>query len=553
MQLRTLTTLAALAITAAGCGPSEKPEEASGPAAIAAEVAVTGGVVRGVLGEDGLKQYHDIPFAAPPVGERRWAPPGPVQPWEGVRDAAVPGPACVQQGAQGGFYDSATAVATMDEDCLTLSVWTRAQHVEERLPTMVWIHGGGLTVGSGDAYPGELLTANGVVLVTVNYRLGPFGFLALADLTAESANGTSGNQGLQDQIAALEWVQDNIASFGGDPGNVTIFGESAGSMSVSILQASPPARGLFHRIIGQSGGLFGPMTFRDQPSVNGDSAEAIGAGFAAALAGEGGDTSLEALRALSAEHVLATYLANPALLSALAIVDGDVLTDEVAAVFAAGAQANVPVLIGSNADEGTALLPYMAAGMDAGAAGFSAYVEAEFAEVKGEIGEHYPAGDDEQAAASWMDLFGDALFTYPMRAWARAMATVPSDAYLYWFTWAPPIEESERYGAFHAAEIGYVFGNLELFDATPTDADRALSERMATIWTEFARTGNPNGEGLPEWPAYTRENEAYMEFGETVGAKTGLRMARMDLIERAWTKRRENAVAATETSPEPEG
>ena len=551
MQMRTLATLAALAVTAAGCGPSGAPEEASAPAAIGAEVAVTGGIVRGVLGEDGLKQYHDIPFAAPPVGERRWAPPGPVQSWDGVRDAAAPGPACVQQGAQGGFYDTATAVAAMDEDCLILSVWTRAQHVDERLPTMVWIHGGGLTVGSGDAYPGELLTAKGVVLVTVNYRLGPFGFLALADLTAENANGASGNQGLQDQIAALEWVQDNIASFGGDPGNVTIFGESAGSMSVSILQASPPARGLFHRIIGQSGGLFGPMTFRDRRSVNGDPAEAIGAGFAAALAGEGEDTSLEALRALSAEHVLATYLANPALLSALAIVDGDVLENEVEAVFEAGQQANVPVLIGSNADEGTALMPYMSAGFGEGAAGFAAYVETTLAEVKDEVGEHYPAGDDQQATASWMDLFGDALFTYPMRAWARAMATVPSDAYLYWFTWAPPIEESERYGAFHAAEIGYVFGNLELFGATPTDADRALSERMATIWTEFARTGNPNAEGLPEWPAYTRENEAYMEFGETVAAKTGLRLARMDLIERAWTKRRENAQAVPEATVEP--
>jgi len=263
--------------------------------------------------------------------------------------------------------------------------------------------------------------------------------------------------------------------------------------------------------------------------------------------------SLEALRALSAEHVLATYLANATLLSALAIVDGDVLENEVEAVFDAGQQANVPVLIGSNADEGTALMPYTAAGFGEGAAGFNAYIEATFAEVKDEIDEHYPTGDDEQATASWMDLFGDALFTFPMRAWARAMATVPSDAYLYWFTWAPPIEESERYGAFHAAEIGYVFGNLELFDATPTDADRALSERMATIWTQFARTGNPNSEGLPEWPAYSRENEAYMEFGETVGAKTGLRLARMDLIERAWTKRRENAKVATETTPEPEG
>ena len=550
MKTRTALTLTAFALLMTGCGANEAPEvvpEATPePVAVAAEVAVTGGIVRGVVGDDGLKQYHDIPFAAPPVGERRWAPPGAVQPWEGVRDAAAPGPACMQQGPQGGFYDAATAVAAMDEDCLTLSVWTRAQHVDARLPTMVWIHGGGLTVGSGDAYPGDFLTAKEVVLVTINYRLGPFGFLALADLTAESANGASGNQGLQDQIAALEWVRDNIASFGGNPGNVTIFGESAGSMSVSILQASPRASGLFHRIIGQSGGLFGAMTFRDRPSVNGDPAEAIGASFAAALAGEGADTSLEALRALSAEHVLATYLANPTLLSALAIVDGDVLTDEVEAVFEAGKQADVPVLIGSNADEGTALMPYTAAGFGAGAAGFAAYIDATFAEVKDEIGEHYPASDDEQATASWMDLFGDALFTYPMRAWARAMGTVPSNAYLYWFTWPPPIEDSERYGAFHAAEIGYIFGNLELFGATPTEADRALSERMASIWTQFARTGNPNGEGLPEWPAYTPENEAYMEFGEAVGAKTGLRLAKMELIERAWTMRRENAQASVE-------
>ena len=537
MKTRTPWTLVALAL-AAGCSPTETADP---PASIGAEVAVTGGTVAGIVGEDGLKQYHGLPFAAPPVGERRWAPAAPVIRWSGVREAASPGPACMQQGAQGGFYDAATAVAAMDEDCLTLGVWTRAENVGEGLPVMVWIHGGGLTVGSGDAYPGELLTSKGVVLVTINYRLGPFGFLALPDLTAESANGASGNQGLSDQIAALEWVRDNVASFGGDPGNVTIFGESAGSMSVSLLQASPLAEGLFHRVIGQSGGSFGPMTFRDRPSVNGDSAEASGASFAAALAGEGEDASLDALRALSAEHVLATYLANPALLNALAIVDGEVLADEVAAVFEAGEQADVPVLIGSNADEGTALLPYMGAAFGDGAAGFAAYVDATFPEVRDEIAEFYPTGGDEQATASWMDLFGDALFTYPMRAWARAMATVPSDAYLYWFTRVPPIEDSDRYGAFHAAEIGYVFGNVDLFDAVPTAADRALSDQMATIWTQFARTGNPNGEGLPEWPAYTRENEAYMEFGEAVAAKSGLRLERMDVIERAWTLRRENA------------
>jgi len=232
---------------------------------------------------------------------------------------------------------------------------------------------------------------------------------------------------------------------------------------------------------------------------------------------------------------------------ALAIVDGEVLPNEVATIFAAGEQADVPVLIGSNANEGTALLPYMGTSFGDGASGFAAYVDATFANVREDIAKHYPTGDDEQATASWMELFGDALFTYPMRAWARAMATVPSDAYLYWFTWAPPIEDSERYGAFHAAEIGYVFGNLDLFGATPADTDRALSDRMATIWAQFARTGDPNGKGLPEWPAYTRENEAYMEFGKAVSAKSGLRLARMDLIERAWAQQRTNAKAEADT------
>ena len=540
--------LAALLVAAAGCGPTETAEPPA-PASIDAEVAVTGGSIQGIVGADGLKQYHGIPFAAAPVGERRWAPPAAVEPWEGVRDASAPGPGCVQQGDQGGFYDTATAVASMDEDCLTLNVWTRASHVEEGLPVMVWIHGGGLTVGSGDAYPGETLTTKGVVLVTINYRLGPFGFFAHPALTAESASGTSGNQGFRDQIAALAWVRDNIASFGGDAGNVTIFGESAGSMSVSLLQASPLARGLFHRVIGQSGGIFGPMTFRDRSTPYAKSAESIGEEFAAALAAEGEDASLQALRALSAEHVLSTFLSNPAFSGGLGIVDGEVLPDEAAAIFEAGEQADVPVLIGSNADEGTALFPYIAPAYGEGAAGLAAYVEASLPEVAEEIGEHYPAGDDDaQATEAWLELYADGAFTYAMRAWARSMATVPSDAYLYWFTWAPPIAEAERYGAFHAAEIGYVFGNLDLFDAVPTDADRALSDQMATIWATFARTGNPNAEGLPQWPAYTRENEAYMEFGKDTGAKSGLRLARMELFERAWAERREGARQAAQAS-----
>jgi len=494
METRTTFALATLALATAGCGTEST--EAPQPAAVGAEVAVTGGLVRGLVGQDGLKQYHGIPYAAPPVGDRRWAPPAPVEPWDDVRDATAAGPGCVQQADQGGFYDAATAVAAMDEDCLLLNVWTRAEHVDEAAPVMVWIHGGGLTVGSGDAYPGELLTSKGVVLVTINYRLGPFGFLALPELGTESASGVSGNQGIRDQIAALEWVRDNIAHFGGDPGTVTIFGESAGSMSVSFLQASPLARGLFHRVIGQSGGAFGPMTVAD-------AAEDTGAAFAAALAGDGADASLAALRTLPADHVLATFLSNPSFSQALGIVDGEVIPDELAAIFARGEQADVPVMIGSNADEGTALFSYLGPAFGDGMAGFEAYVAATLGEVADDVRAHYPATDDAQAMESWMDLLGDAMFTWPMRAWARAMQTVPSETWLYWFTKEPPIAESDRYGAFHAAEIGYVFGNVDLFGAVPADADHALSEVMATVWTQFARTGNPNGEGLPEWPART--------------------------------------------------
>ena len=542
MQTRNAFTFAALTfgIALAGCGPAETVE-APEPVMIGAEVAVTGGTVRGLVGQDGLKEYHGIPYAAPPVGERRWAPPGAIATWTDVRDATSPGPGCVQQGAQGGFYDAATEVAAMNEDCLTLNVWTRADRPDEALPVMVWIHGGGLTVGSGDAYPGELLTSKGVVLVTINYRLGPFGFLALSELGAESRSGASGNQGIRDQIVALEWVRDNIAQFGGDPGNVTIFGESAGSMSVSLLQATPLASGLFHRAIGQSGGMFGVMAQRDRATPYNDAAESVGAKFAAALAGEGGDTSLAALRALPADQVLATFLSDPAFSGALAIVDGEVIPKDVAAIFEAGEQADVPVLVGSNADEGTALFSYLAPAFGEGIAGFEAFVAATLGEVDEEVSEHYPAGDDAEATASWMAMYSDAYFAYSMRAWARAMQTVPSDAWLYWFTWAPPIPERERYGAFHAAEIGYVFGNVGLFDAVPTDDDRALSDLMASVWTQFARTGNPNGEGLPEWPAYTRENEAYLEFGAETGAGSGLRLAKMAIFERAETLRRETA------------
>ena len=549
--MRAAVTVVGVAL-AAGCSQEEAAvEPPAPPSPIVAEVMVSGGMVRGVVGEDGLKQYHGIPFAAPPTGERRWAPPAPPQPWSEVKDASQPGPVCMQPQGQGGsFYGFGDFEAS--EDCLTLNVWTRAEHIGEQLPVMVWIHGGALVTGAGSQYPGEFLTAKGVVLVTANYRLGRFGFLAHPALNDENPQGVSGNQGLRDQIAALEWVRDNIEQFGGDANNVTIFGESAGSLSMSLLQASPLANGLFHRVIGESGGAFQPMWFRDKATQYSTTAESLGERFALALAGEGGDASLAAIRALPAEHVIETIQSDPEFSSydALAIVDGEVIPDEVATIFAQGRQADVPVLIGSNSDEGTTFMEFFTPLFGEGAAGFAAYSQATLPEVADELGEAYPAESEEQAYRSWVDMFGDVLFAYPMQAWAASMENVSSDAYLYWFTWAPPVENKEQYGAFHAGELGYVFGNLDLFGAVPTPADHEFADLISGIWTQFAKTGNPNGEGLPEWPAYTRANQAYMELGVDTGSKTHLRTAQMALIEKAWAARRAAEQPAQSDQPD---
>ena len=524
-----------------GCQPAADQAEAPlpEPRPVDVQVQTVSGPILGVAAEDGLKQFHGIPFAEPPIGELRWAPPAPAQPWVAVRDASKAGPACMQPQGQGGSFYGASGFE-MDEDCLTLNVWTRATDETDALPVMVWIHGGALVTGSGDRYPGELLTSKGVVLVTINYRLGRFGFHAHPDLSAANASGVSGNQGLRDQILALEWVQENIASFGGDPGNVTIFGESAGSLSMSLVQASPLAAGLFHRVIGESGGAFQPMWYRDRETGYAASAYSVGAQFAEALAGEGGDSTLAALRQLPQEHVLEVFQSDPAFSNydSLAIVDGEVIPDEVATIFAEGRQADVPVLIGSNADEGSTFLEFFTPMFGEGQAGLEAYLAATLPEVTETAAELYAPSDSATAEKVWSDAFSDVLFAYPMRVWARSMENVDSDAYLYWFTWVPPVENAEQYGAFHAAEIGYVFGNVELFGATPTSEDYAFSDLMATIWTQFAKTGNPNGEGLPTWPAYSSDTESYMELGVNTGSKAELRIRQMDLIGEAWAKRR---------------
>lgn len=516
-------------------GSPESPE-------VGLEMAVTGGLIRGVVeeeSENGVKQYHGIPYAAPPVGDLRWAPPAPVIPWEGVRDASEPGPICIQRAGAGlAFYEPPRPKPEQSEDCLTLNVWTKATRSDEGRPVMVWIHGGGLTGGWGARSAGALYAEKGAVLVSINYRLGQFGFLAHPELSAENPKGVSGNQGLRDQVQALEWVRADIKKFGGDPNNVTIFGESAGGISVAVMQASPMARGLFHRAIGQSTPAFHPMQHRTRDQSFTPSGESIGLQFGAALVGEQADQSLAALRNVPAKKVLEVAESSRAFSDYrfLFTVDGEVLVEDIGATFADGRQADVPVMVGCTNKEGAVtMMGFMRADLQ----GLKAFSVANLPEVSDEVPKYYPATTDEEAMSSLLALFTDVNFTYAARVWARSMDGLQSDAYLYWFTWPPTLTDGKSYGAFHGASQIYVHGDFDLFgELAPTDVDVEFSHLIAETWVRFARTGNPNGGSLPEWPAFTPENEAYMDLGPRPRIGHQLRMPQMALVEKAWAERR---------------
>jgi para-nitrobenzyl esterase len=482
---------------------------AATPAA-AQTVRTEGGVLAGTTA-DGLAVYKAIPFAAPPVGDLRWRAPAPAAPWTGVRPAQAFAPACMQRSvAHPEFGYPALSVS---EDCLYLNVWAPAK--AQRLPVMVWIHGGSFTNG-GTAIPlysGEHLARRGVVVVSLAYRLGAFGLLASPGLSAEGG-GASGNWGLMDQIAGLKWVKRNIAAFGGDPGRVTVFGESAGAISVSMLAASPAARGLFQRAISESGGSFGPPkrekdeggAFVEPLSV----AEAQGAAFLKGL----GVAGVAQARALPAEAVLkAGGELSPTL-------DGRVIAGNPYALYAAGRYNDVPVLIGTNADEGSLFVP------GAKAADYQARVRAGFGAWAEAILAAYPGATDAQALRSSRDLLRETLFAWPTWTWARLQAKSGRGAvYLYDFAHRPPYPTpafTRDWGATHGAEIPYVLGTFEAMPFMAKGAgaeDRAVAERMQAYWVNFARTGDPNGPGLPRWPAYT--TSAPVEMHLDGGAKPG--------------------------------
>lgn len=487
-------------------------------------VRIDTGLVRGTTspGADDVRVFLGIPYAASTAGPNRWRPPQPVSPWEGTRECVAFGPACPQTPypPESVYYRKPEP---QSEDCLSLNIWTAAGR-QERLPVMVWIHGGALTRGSGavEIYDGTELARKGAVVVTINYRLGPLGFFAHPELSAESEHKASGNYGLLDQVAALEWVRRNIAQFGGDPGCVTVFGESAGSLSVNALVASPLARGLFHRAIGQSG-----TAFRPTPSL----AEAEKQGQRLATAA--GISGLAALRELPAEKLVEIF-AKSGDGRANINIDGRLLPEDVRAIFAAGKQNDVPTITGSNANEMTTLAPLASRPKNVQA------LRAQVALLVGspdEVNRLYPAPNDEEAVKAFLDLAGDVTFTLPARMWARWTTADSGKVYLYQFTRVTPFALTAGLGAFHAAEIAYAFDNLARLERPLEDADHKLADILSAYWVNFARTGDPNGPGLPPWAPYDPENEHYMDFGETVTPGAHLRKEKLDLLERLLERR----------------
>ena len=472
-----------------------------------------------------VRVYLGIPFAAPPVGPLRWQPPQPVAHWESARACDAIGPACPQP--QMAFSRAGGGSERNNEDCLYLNVWTPATKADAKLPVMVWIHGGGFFMGSGSGsnYDGAALAQKQVVLVAINYRLGPFGFLAHPALSKESPNHASGNYGLLDQIAALQWVKRNVAAFGGDPGNVTIFGESAGSMSVSCLLVSPLAKGLFHRAIEESGATIWLERRLKEPSEDEESAEAVGERVVKALVGDAPDP-IAAARAKSADELLAA--ARPGLRVMASrddtvnvfgpCADGWVIPDEPARLFGEHKVEHVPFIAGTTADEGTLFFlnaPPVTKEQHA------AYVKEHYGDLGPKLLEVYTIERHKDLNAIQCQMFGDFLMVAPTRAQARALVEAGAHGFLYQFTRGTG---SSALGAYHSSDIAYVFGHVDgagaagRFDAT----DRKLSATMMDYWVQFARTGDPNRDGLPKWPEYTPEEDQHLELGDAVKAGDGL-------------------------------
>jgi para-nitrobenzyl esterase len=486
-----------------------------------------------------ISVYRGIPYARPPVGELRWVAPQAALPWQGVRQATAPGPACWQ------IMDTEQFVWSRghferSEDCLYLNIWTTSE--QQSLPVMVWFHGGSHTSGMGHdtIFDGTNLARQGVVLVSVNYRLGPFGFLAHPALAEESSHNSAGNYGLLDKLAALNWVRDNIAQFGGNPENVTIFGQSAGSQSVCALMASPLSRGLFHKAIGQSASCTQPSADKDATGLE------RGVRLATALSET---ATLKTLRDASPQAIMQAAQKSRWAAQSRIVVDGWVVPEQIDTIFAEGRQAKVPLLLGSLSNEGHLLFPL---NTDLDQDGLSQYAEKMAGKHAATLLTLYADEASQSAGLAQREIATDLFMAYGMRRWADHQAASGAATYLYHFDHTPPAfrlyvpsnpdlqlpEGPRSAGAYHSADLAYVFGNVDKVGLDWQAADRQLSSTIVRFWTNFAKSGNPNlpeTPGLPAWQQYNTETHATLLLRESPHTVNGVRSAKLDLWDQVFS------------------
>ncbi len=516
------------------------------------------GKLRGVYEEKGnIAVFKGIPYAKPAIGGLRWRPPEPVESWEGVREAKEHGPMAWQAASmikeffnalidgQGWGSIRTTFVKSLfnlmptpkqDEDCLYLNIRTPDLAKTAKLPVMVWIHGGDHQDGSGHDpyYTGNALPNRGVVLVTINYRLGLMGYFAHPELSMESGRGVSGNYGTLDQIAALKWVKTNISSFGGDPDNVTIFGESAGGESIAHMMTSPLARGLFNKAIMESAANSGQMGFLNKPFVKHSAAEKKGEEFAKKFIGSS-QHQIEDLRRIPAKKLYQLIRRQKVAGYFYPVIDGFVLEKSPFESFHDGDQEKVPLLLGSNSDEGSILFPMFRSPVvelsnePLSPSAIPGHIHTAFGEDSEALMSKYPGlsqGKPEAAAA----LMGDCMFGHKARFYAVNAAKTGQPVYFYFFNRVPP-SPRQTAGAFHAAEVPFVHGTT--VPILPlTEEDKPLVKTMGDYWTNFAKTGNPNGHGLPEWSKFSAEEPRWMVLGKKIGPETIDRADKYDILDR---------------------
>jgi para-nitrobenzyl esterase len=488
---------------------------------------VTGGEVQGIVSES-ISIFKGIPFASPPVGNLRWKAPAPVQAWTGIKKADAFGPACMQA------PNSQGNTAPVSEDCLYLNVWTPAKKPGEKIPVIVWIYGGGFSGGSTSIsmYDGMGFAKKGVVLVSVAYRVGPFGFLAHPELSRESGKG-SGNYGLEDMIAGLKWVKANITRFGGDPSKVTIFGHSAGGMAVNMLAASPVTKGLFHRVICMSGGSFAPL----QTSTEGGIGMGIPALKLAESTGEAflkklGAADLKGARAMSAEEIQkgigGAMRFRPA-------ADGYVVPNDLYSIYQARRFNDTPILLGVTSDE----LGAMRGGGNVTAAGFEKQIRSQYGPHADAILSVYPHSTDAEAAKSSKGISRDSSFAWSTWTWARLQSEKgKGKAFEYYYDYhAPDVD-----GSGHGSDVPYAFQTLSGGQgSSPKPEDLKLSDMISSYWVNFAKSGDPNGSGLLKWPAFAENNQQAMVFDAKPGARPVPNLDKLKAFDAYIVWRREEA------------